>query len=697
MTLIKHNQHTSRILSIIIALTLFVSSQTSNSKEQSQQPPRSFALLIGISDYYQLGRRPWPKLNTGQELDTLREILISKWRFSSDDILTLKDNSATKQNIISSFRHHLIEKVKPGDIVFFHFSGHGQQIPDDNDDEMDGLDESIVPYDAIDRSVAAGAKTNIRDDELGILFRELAERLQAGTRRPGSITVSLDSCFSGTATRGILIERGGPWDVSLDGPKPRPFPRGQMDGPTGLFAAGEAAHGNYVLLSASRSDQTAHEENGMGVYSRALIHALATSPADHTTTYRTLIDKISVEVSSIVPEQSPQLEGNPDTLLFSGKMKASTLASAGHRVLYDKEGRLRLQAGSIHGITAQSVFSLYPTESTNYDQDSSLGEAEVQQVDPFQATLTLMNGLSLPTHRITKQGIVGIEKVHSYNNEPLRLYWINKSNNIKSQARCSELYKTITTQPVVTTSETNSQQHDVSVLCNERTNKIEVRRASSSTPMIGLPLDQKASESLQQILKDFWRWKHLYRLQQDNPSANVQLRTFPVIVTLDRNGLALERPSPYPNHPPTKHLAEPSNSHFMMELTNTSKNPLYVTILELGSDGSVDVLFPTNKNSTDNLIAADGKPHIPDYRPYVYKIRGPVGQRSLLKLIATRDPIDLSGAIQGSLQRGTDRSGDRTSPLARLLLDLVTGERGATSNPSSQVWGTADAWIEISR
>ena len=177
----------------------------------------------------------------------------------------------------------------------------------------------------------------------------------------------------------------------------------------------------------------------MGVYSRALIHALATSPADHTTTYRTLIDKISVEVSSIVPEQSPQLEGNPDTLLFSGKMKASTLASAGHRVLYDKEGRLRLQAGSIHGITAQSVFSLYPTESTNYDQDSSLGEAEVQQVDPFQATLTLMNGLSLPTHRITKQGIVGIEKVHSYNNEPLRLYWINKSNNIKSQARCSEL------------------------------------------------------------------------------------------------------------------------------------------------------------------------------------------------------------------------------------------------------------------
>ena len=697
MSHINQNHHTLRILSIIIALTLFVSSQISNSKETSKQPPRSFALLIGISDYYQLSRRPWPKLNTGQELDTLREILISKWGFSSDDILTLKNNSATKQNIISSFRHHLIDNVKPGDIVFFHFSGHGQQIPDDNDDEMDGLDESLVPYDAIDRSVAAGAKTNIRDDELGILFRELAERLHAGTRSPGSITVSLDSCFSGTATRGILIERGGPWNVSLDGPKPRPFPRGQMDGPTGLFSAGEAAHGNYVLLSASRSDQTAHEENGMGVYSRALIHALATSPADNTTTYRTLIDKISVEVSSVVPEQSPQLEGNPDSLLFSGKMKSNALASAGHRVLYDKEGRLRLQAGSIHGITTQSVFSLYPTESTNYDQASSLGEAEVQQVDPMQATLTLINGLSLPSNRITNQGIIGIEKLHSYTNDPLRLYWISKPNNIKAQVRCSELYKAITTQHVVTTSEANSKQHDVSVLCNERTNKIEVRRASSSTPMIGLPLDQKASESLQRTLKEFWRWKHLYRLQQDNPSANVQLKTFPVIVTLDKNGFPIERPSPYPNRPPTQHLTEPSNSYFMIELTNTSKNPLYVTILELGSDGSVDVLFPTNRNSTDNLIAADGKPHILDYRPYVYIIKGPVGQRSLLKLIATRDPIDLSGAIQGSIQRGTDRSGDRTSPLARLLLDLMNGERGATSNPSSQVWGTTDAWIEISR
>ena len=62
-----------------------------------------------------------------------------------------------------------------GSVVFFHFSGHGQQVRDKNGDENDGLDESIVPGDAQDQSAEAGERTNIVDDELAGWLRTLGD------------------------------------------------------------------------------------------------------------------------------------------------------------------------------------------------------------------------------------------------------------------------------------------------------------------------------------------------------------------------------------------------------------------------------------------------------------------------------------------------------------------------------------------
>lgn len=37
----------------------------------------------------------------------------------------------------------LVAASRPGDVLFFHFSGHGTQVPDDG--ESDGYDEAICP------------------------------------------------------------------------------------------------------------------------------------------------------------------------------------------------------------------------------------------------------------------------------------------------------------------------------------------------------------------------------------------------------------------------------------------------------------------------------------------------------------------------------------------------------------------------
>ena len=78
----------------------------------------------------------------------------------------------------------LVEKVKPGDVCVFHFSGHGSQVKDMNGDEEDGFDETLVPEDY----KTAG---QITDD---YLFEMLCAKLPAGSR----LFAVMDCCHSGT-------------------------------------------------------------------------------------------------------------------------------------------------------------------------------------------------------------------------------------------------------------------------------------------------------------------------------------------------------------------------------------------------------------------------------------------------------------------------------------------------------------------
>ena len=68
----------------------------------------------------------------------------------------------------------------PGDALFFHFSGHGTQIPTDDPQETDGMDEAIVPT----------GMNVILDDDL----RVIVCNLPLGAH----LTMLADCCHSGT-------------------------------------------------------------------------------------------------------------------------------------------------------------------------------------------------------------------------------------------------------------------------------------------------------------------------------------------------------------------------------------------------------------------------------------------------------------------------------------------------------------------
>ena len=111
---------------------------------------------------------------------------------------TLTNEQATKQGIIRSL-YQLTKQVRPHDNVCIHFSCHGQQMEDNNQDEEDGLDEALIPYDAYlsyKKGIYEG-KNHLRDDDLEEHLTTIRKKLG----EKGTLLVTLDACHSGTADR----------------------------------------------------------------------------------------------------------------------------------------------------------------------------------------------------------------------------------------------------------------------------------------------------------------------------------------------------------------------------------------------------------------------------------------------------------------------------------------------------------------
>ena len=106
------------------------------------------ALLVGINDYAPAGAGG-PDLrgcvNDVRDMaNTLSVLGVVSPAPSTMRILT--DTRATRASIISGFKW-LTSGAKKGDMLVFHYSGHGSQVVDVSGDEIDRRDEAICPHD----------------------------------------------------------------------------------------------------------------------------------------------------------------------------------------------------------------------------------------------------------------------------------------------------------------------------------------------------------------------------------------------------------------------------------------------------------------------------------------------------------------------------------------------------------------------
>ena len=137
---------------------------------------KKIAVLIGIGQYR--GDTGWTELSSRNDISLMHNTLMNQG-FANEDVYILQDQKATQASILLLLNTTLYQAVGSGDVVYFHFSGHGQQCMDYDGDELDGLDECIVPYDS-PKNYQEGkyeGQQLITDDALNGIFSRIRRKL----------------------------------------------------------------------------------------------------------------------------------------------------------------------------------------------------------------------------------------------------------------------------------------------------------------------------------------------------------------------------------------------------------------------------------------------------------------------------------------------------------------------------------------
>lgn len=698
-------------IAVLLGLTISLCVLHERRADTAEPPPR-LALLVGVGNYPRVaGKTPWNTLHTHDEITALRQVLIEQHGFLPKDIVVLEDDKASGRAIREAVRSHLIARAQRGAVVFFHFSGHGQQIPDKNGDELDRLDESIVPGDAQDQGAASGATTNILDDEIADWLRALGGKLRGKNGQvEGSIVLSFDSCYSGTLSRGELVERGRPWNATLDGVKPQPLSeaeRSQRKLPA-VSPTMDLDPRDYVMLTAAHSDQTAKERNGMGVYTRALVAALTRLPK--TTTYRALMHAIAIEMRQAVSNQDAELEGDPERTLFGGPSgKAVTPYLA---VLQVSGDRIEVPAGSLHLVTTGSVYALHRPGDGQMDAKTLLGEATAKTVGLTKSWLELSPSSHIALADLRAARIV--EKEHAYPDSPLLLRCQEKgakASECKSpalQAALAPLVQSKLLRLVTGNASPGTADYDLILVPSQ--SMLHLYRPESGTAFASIPRAPQAAvragespdalKTLAEGLRAEWRWRRLFTLRGQSPQMQVGLRIVPVRVRLDAGGQPAEPPVPIRVDAATS-LRLQAGAYYQLEIENPTSSPYWVTVLELGPDGRISVLFPHQLTPGGNHIAPGRT--IP--AQVMFQATAPQGGWTL-KAIATQDPADFRPLVQDAATLSTQSAPTRgpsltqqasSHPLGQLILEAASGGlvRSRVIGVSLGTWAIADALLEV--
>ena len=359
--------------------------------EQTEQKPNIYALLIGI-DYY-LPNRLYKNLKgCVRDISLVADYLLKTLKVPSEQIFKLtspnpetfeavraQNPPPTYENIVAKF-DAITEMAQPKDQVYIHYSGHGGRAatiyPELKGEGQN--DEGIVPMDV-------GAQGRyLRDVELATLVKHMTDKGLV-------VTVILDSCHSGGATRGDCDIRGSESpDLAKRPTDSLVASRDELIGNWRILTEGDGSSSgwlpqsrDYVMLAACRPTEYAFEYavNGKerhGALTYWMIDTLTSTTSGLT--YKSLHDRVNAKIQSKFPSQLPMLLGEGDRLVF-GSDRVSTQYAVTVMKVDENQKQVTLNAGLAQGLSSGTRFAIYPLNTADLSNQQQLAIIEITDVE----------------------------------------------------------------------------------------------------------------------------------------------------------------------------------------------------------------------------------------------------------------------------------------------------------------------------
>jgi len=664
--------------------------------EQPEQIPNIYALLIGI-DYY-LPNRLYKSLKGAvRDINLVADYLLKTLKIPSERIFKLtspnpetldavptsessevKDAPPTYENIVAAFQKIAEEAPKDAQ-VYIHYSGHGGRAvtvyPEIKGEGQH--DEGIVPMD-----VGEQGGRYLRDIELATLLKRMTDKELV-------VTVILDSCHSGGATRGDCEIRGakdGEVDLT-EGPEDSLVASREelirnwktLIGADEGFAGGWLPQSNdYVLLAACRPSEYAFEYavNGKerhGALTYWMIDTLTTIPSELS--YKSLHARINAKIQSKFPSQLPMLMGSGDRQVFAN-VRLSTPYTATVIKVNANQKEVTLNAGLAQGLSSGTQFAIYPLNTKNFtDKQQRVAIIELTEVEasssyakvltPEQGGIELKDGSKLEEFQGAPAVMVSappnlIRRVRLFDQKETG----NKENELppelvgKQKEALQAVRQALEGNGLLIEVQADDQQ--------EADYQVAVGRGGEYEICIGMPIENLRPPLMVNDLEAAKgvvnRLVHLAKYQTvqaiDNPDSEL-------VNSLDFE-LLDQNKEPFPD---SSNLELKEREVAYLRIKNNSREVLNVAVLDLEPTWAISQIPVLNQDETFYALNPDEERSI-RLRFVLPEVEGYEQAREILKLFATRGPANFQWLTLTPLDEQPERkAGMRSinSPFGQLL------------------------------
>lgn len=576
--------------------------------------PKLFALLIGVDKYSQVPLPDgsyYPHLGgCVRDVNLVEQMLKNRLNLPDEQIIKLLSEKSvsnpnaeripTYENLVKAFKE-ILNLAQTGDQIYIHYSGHGGRsltiFPEIKG--KNGLDESLVPCDIGENGVCY-----FRDLEMSYLLKKISDK---GV----FVTLVLDSCHSGGATRGeggaaargiesidtreqteksLVVENVDELKAVLE-----EFPPAATRNLNAAQSWRLPIPPNLVFISACRANELANEfafdgsqRNGALTY--WMLDALRQT--DENYTYKMLYNRVSAKVHAKFVNQTPVIEGDRDRIVFGGLKSAS-----GEAVNVTKvdlaNNRITLNTGLFQGVSKGAQFAIFAAETVEFtDVSKRLAIAEIENIGTTESTALIVSGEAKDKIVEGSQAIllgVGIrlrgrirlvfkENEFDANLKKLGDLIGQNEGDLAARDKWIRLCQ-------------DGEEADFQVVANQF-GEFEIWDAEGRVlPNLRPALKAENEESLakmQERLVQLTKYRNVRLIDNTDPASPLanKLKAELLIVKTDKDGVETTHPLAVPPRPLSV------GEQACLRVTNLSNTPLNFVILDLSPDWGISQIHP---------------------------------------------------------------------------------------------------------